>query len=133
MSNLRQVLRLHLFGRPQQVLECFAQHGGVHQPPASVVAFGKLSQRVGGGKGERHAGRRAAELAEGLASCLAEQSAQQFAAELFKILGGEAYAGSGNEFLDVSLVEFDAMRLADAVHHFDLQRNDGHGSPRLRQ
>ena len=126
-------MRLHLFGGAEQVLERFFQHCRVHRPPAGVIAFGKLPQRVGSGEGEGHAGGRAADLAESLAGGLAEQPAQQLAAELFEVLRGEADPGGGDEFLDVALVEADPVGAADAVHHLDLQGDDGHRRPGLRQ
>jgi len=53
--------------------------------------------------------------------------------DLFEVLRGQAHPGGGDEFLDVALVETDAVGAADAVHHLDLQGDDGHGRPGLRQ
>ena len=44
-----------------------------------------------------------------------------------------AHPGCGDEFLDVPPVQLHAVGQANGVHHLDLQRNDGHGRPRLRQ
>jgi hypothetical protein len=50
-----------------------------------------------------------------------------------EVLRGQPNASGGDELLDVPLVERDPVRLSDAVHHLDLQRNDRHRRPRLRQ
>lgn len=133
LLNLRQILRLHLFGRTQQVLERVFQQRRVHHPPAGLIAFGELPQRIGGGERKGHAGGGAADIAEQAARRFAEQAAEQLAPKLFEVLRSEPDARSGDEFLDVALVEFDAVGLADALHHLDLQGDDGQRRPRLRQ
>ena len=47
---------------------------------------------------------------------LAEQAADQPAAELLDVLAGHAHARCGEEVLDVAAVELVAVRLADAIH-----------------
>jgi hypothetical protein len=106
---------------------------GVHHPSTGVIALGELSQCVGGGEGERHAGRRAAELAEGLAGRLAEQSAQQLAAELFKILRGEPTPAAAMNSLMCPWSSSTPCALPMPYTILICKRNDGHGRPGLGQ
>ena len=133
LLDLREIACLQFPGRAEQRLIGFAQKVTVHLPPAGVVALGKMTQGIGRREGKRHAGGGATDFARRLAGHLAEQATEQLAPELFEILRCQADAGGGDEFLDMPLVERDPMRLSDAIHHLDLQRNDRHRRPGLRQ
>ncbi len=60
-----------------------------------------------------------------------QQSAQQLAPELLEVLSGKANAQGRYEFLDMPLVEFVAVGLADLVDEPHLQREDRHRGERF--
>jgi hypothetical protein len=133
LLDLREIAGLQLPSRAEQRLIGFAQDVAVHLPSAGVVALGQMTQGIGRREGKRHAGGGATDFARCLSGHLAEQATEQLAPELLEILRCQADAGGGDEFLDMPLVERNSMRLSDAIHHLDLQRNDRHRRPGLWQ
>ena len=92
---------------------------------AGVVLVGDFADGVGGGEGQGRAGGpvdgRAAQAAEELA----RQRAEKFACVLLNDLPGHAHADGGDELLDGRRGQRVSEGLANTVHHFGLQGDDG--------
>ena len=126
-ADRRQVLAFHAFRLAQQGGVGIFQHGGGESAATGVVAFREVAQRIGGGKGESGTDCLFGEPADQSADqTAAKYFADQFHADLLKVLRGHAHTCRREKILDVATIEFKAVGFADAINHLHLQRNDRH-------
>ena len=134
LGDLRGVLALHLLGAAEHVGEGLLQLRGVDRAPAAVVALGHLPQRIRGGERERGAGadpRRARRA--GRRRCCRAGRPTSLRPNCSRYCDVRPTPRVARRSLMWPAVELVAVRLADAVDHAHLQRDDRHRRERLRQ